>query len=111
MIKFREFIQESAVPKKLFISSLIALSAVLYFSSYTLFGNKGVVKYFQLHRQLQEKILVQNKLNHEMENKKNMVSAMNIDSLDIDLLDEQVRKNLGFAGKNEVIIYDNKFKN
>ena len=36
-----------------------------------------------------------------------MVDAMNSDSLDIDLLDEQARKNLGFAGKNEVVIYKN----
>ena len=43
-----------------------------------------------------------------MQNKKDMVNAMSVDSLDFDLLDEQVRKNLGYASKNEVIIYDNK---
>lgn len=111
MNRFREFIQELAIPKKLFISFFVAFSAVIYFSSYTIFGNKGIIKYFELRKQLHEKNLVKNKLYHEMESKKQMVSAMNIDTLDLDLLDEQVRKNLGYAGKNEVIIYDSKFKN
>ena len=38
-----------------------------------------------------------------------MVDGMNTNSLDVDLLDEQARKNLGYVGKNEVVIYqDNK---
>jgi cell division protein FtsB len=43
-----------------------------------------------------------------MHNKKNMVDKMSTDSLDLDLLDEQSRKVLGYAGKNEVVIYQDK---
>jgi cell division protein FtsB len=111
MVKFRKFVKDLAIPKKLFISCFISFSAIFYFSSYALFGNKGVVKYFQLRRELQEKVVVRDNLHHEMQDKKNMVSAMNINSLDVDLLDEQVRKNLGYAGKEEIIIYDNKSRN
>ena len=34
-----------------------------------------------------------------------MVDGMNSNSLDVDLLDEQARRVLGYAGKNEVVIY------
>jgi cell division protein FtsB len=43
-----------------------------------------------------------------MQAKKNMVDGMNLESLDLDLLDEQARKVLGYAGKNEVVIYREK---
>ena len=111
MTAIREFITELAIPKKLFISFFISFTAILYFSSYTIFGNKGIIRYFQLSHQLHEKNLVKNSLYNKMQNKKDMVNAMSIDSLDFDLLDEQVRKNLGYASKNEVIIYDNKSVN
>jgi hypothetical protein len=35
-------------------------------------------------------------------------NGMNLESLDLDLLDEQARKVLGYAGKNEVVIYREK---
>jgi cell division protein FtsB len=107
----REFITELAIPKKLFVIFFISFAAILYFSSYAIFGNKGIIKYFQLSQQLHEKDLVKNSLYNKMQDKKVMVNAMSIDSLDFDLLDEQVRKNLGYASKNEVIIYDNKSAN
>ncbi len=46
-----------------------------------------------------------------MQEKKNMVDGVSLDSLDLDLLDEQSRKVLGYVGKNEVVIYqDNEEK-
>ncbi len=44
----------------------------------------------------------------KMQNRQNMVDGMNLDSLDVDLLDEQARKVLGYANKNEVVIYSEK---
>jgi len=107
MTLLKEFITELAIPKKLFLGFFISFAAILYFSSYTIFSNKGIIRYFQLSHQLHEKNLVKNSLYNKMKNKKDMVNAMGIDSLDFDLLDEQVRKNLGYASKNEVIIYNN----
>lgn len=40
-----------------------------------------------------------------MEEKQNMVDGMSADSLDLDLLDEQARKDLGYAKKSEIVIY------
>ena len=45
-----------------------------------------------------------------MENKQNMVNGMSVESLDLDLLDEEARKDLGYAGKQEIVIYDEDHK-
>jgi len=40
-----------------------------------------------------------------------MVEGMNVESLDLDLLDEEARRALGYSNKNEVVIYQNPKKN
>ena len=45
-----------------------------------------------------------------MQVKKNMVEGMNVESLDLDLLDEEARRALGYSNKNEVVIYKNSEK-
>ena len=40
-----------------------------------------------------------------MQNKQDMVDGINSPYIDLDLLDEQARKNLGYGGKKEIIIY------
>ena len=35
---------------------------------------------------------------------------MSINSLDLDLLDEEARKDLGYAGKQEIVIYEEENK-
>jgi cell division protein FtsB len=99
------------ITKQIFIAAVIAAVMVLYFLFYTLFGGKGVVKYFQLKHRLQEKELIQEGLQNKMHIKENMVKGMSVDSLDLDLLDEEARKDLGYAGKDEIVIYDEKDKN
>ncbi len=64
------------------------------------------MKYFKLKRELQKKELVKEGLENKMQNKQNMVNGMSADSLDLDLLDEEARKDLGYAGKQEIVIYD-----
>ena len=68
------------------------------------FGQKGLVEFFSLKKQIENKEIAKQGLAAKMQAKKNMVDGMNTDSLDIDLLDEQARKTLGYTGKNEVVI-------
>jgi cell division protein FtsB len=98
------------ITKQIFIATAITIAVVLYFIFYALFGGKGLVQYFQIKNELQEKELVKEGLENKMENKQNMVNGMSVDSLDLDLLDEEARKNLGYAGKEEIVIYDEKDK-
>ncbi len=98
------------ITKQIFIAFTVSAALVLYFIFYALFGDKGVVKYFQLKKELQNKELVKESLENKMENKQNMVNGMSGESLDLDLLDEEARKDLGYAGKQEIVIYDEDHK-
>lgn len=68
------------------------------------FGEKGLVTLYSLKKQIENREITKQGLSAKMKAKKNMVDGMNTDSLDIDLLDEQARKTLGYTGKNEVVI-------
>lgn len=99
------------ITKQIFIATAITIAVVLYFIYYALFGGKGLVRYFQIKKELQQKELVKEGLENKMIGKQNMVNGMSVESLDLDLLDEEARKNLGYAGKEEIVIYDEKNSN
>lgn len=99
-------VKKIQVSKKSFVIFTICISLTFYFLFYTIFGNRGVLDYFSIKAELKEKNLVKNQLSAKIEDKKNLVNRMENQSLDVDLLDEQVRKNLGYAKSNEVIVFD-----
>ncbi|MFT5703759.1 MAG: cell division protein FtsB [Rickettsiales bacterium] len=93
------------ITKRIFITISIAGAIALYFIFYALFGEKGIVKYFQLKKELHGKEMSEGVLEYKKEIRQNMVDGMSSDSLDLDMLDEKTRKDLGYAGKNEIVIY------
>jgi cell division protein FtsB len=99
------FVKKYSVTKPLFISYCIGISLIFYFTFFTIFSEKGLIELFVLKKQIANKEFIKQELSAKMHAKKNMVEGMNIEALDLDLLDEQARKNLGYAGKNEVVIY------
>lgn len=62
---------------------------------------------FRLQDKIENVAISKEALANKLENKKNMVDGISAESLDLDLLDEQSRKVLGYVGKNEVVIYQN----
>ena len=103
-----EIVKKNNVTKRLFIGYFIAFAIIFYFTFFTLFGDKGLVTLHKLSKEISQKDVTKEELSAKMRAKKNMVEGMNQNSLDIDLLDEQARKTLGYAGKNEVVIYQDK---
>jgi cell division protein FtsB len=99
------FVKKYHIKKTLFVSYFIALSIIFYFGFFIFFGEKGLLRLFALKQQIENKEAVKQEIFAKMQAKKNMVGGMNLESLDLDLLDEQARKVLGYAGKNEVVIY------
>lgn len=99
-------IQKFGITKNIFLTTFITLALLIYFLFYTIFGSKGIVSYFALKNELQNKELIKNELQNKLQNKQNLVDGMSLKSLDIDLLDEQARKNLGYASKGELVIYE-----
>ena len=102
-----DFVKKHNISKSVFVSYFTALVIIFYFFVFTIFGEKGLVKFFALKGQIENKEITKQELSSKMQAKKNLVDGMSPDSLDLDLVDEQSRKVLGFVGKNEVVIYPN----
>lgn len=105
-----DILKKFNVSKKPFIISCVCISIVSYFILYTIFGQRGVIDYFNLRSNLQEKNLVKDQLFMKIQDKNNLVNGMKNESLNLDLLDEEVRRNLGYAKKNEIILYQDQDK-
>lgn len=103
-----DLVKKYNISKRLFITYFIALAVIIYFILCSIFGAKGLLTYSKLAKQAANKENAKQDLSLKMQAKENMVKGMNLDSLDLDLLDEQARKTLGYSGKNEIIIYQEK---
>ena len=104
------FVRRNNITKPLFVGYFIIFSVILYFSFFTIFGDKGLFTLYRLKQEIARKEAAKQELQNKMQAKKNMVEGMNLNALDLDLLDEQSRKTLGYVGKNEVVIYQDKPK-
>jgi cell division protein FtsB len=98
-------VKKHNISKPLFVAYFTALVTICYFLLFTIFGEKGLVKFFALKQQIENKEIIKEELSAKMRAKKNLVDGMSPNSLDLDLVDEQSRKVLGYVGKNEVVIY------
>ncbi|MDX2082445.1 MAG: hypothetical protein SFV53_00440 [Rickettsiales bacterium] len=101
-------VKKHNITKPVFIGYFICVAVILYFVSCTIFGAKGLFEYNRLKDQIANEEGIKHDLFSKMQIKQNMIEGMNLNSLDIDLLDEEARKVLGYAGKNEVVIYQDK---
>ena len=99
------FVKKHRITKPLFVGYCIAFTLICYFAFFIVFGDKGLTQLFVLKKQIENKETIKQEIFAKMQAKKGMVESMNLNSLDIDLLDEQARKVLGYVGKNEVVIY------
>lgn len=83
----------------------IAVLLVFYFVFHAFSGKKGVFALSSMQKELlsKSKQLEEKRAKRiEIEHRVNLLKS---DSLDLDILEEQVKKNLGFSKKNEKI-YD-----
>jgi cell division protein FtsB len=101
------FVNKHGVTKHQFVTYFAAALVIFYFLLSTIFGQKGLVSLSKLSQQIEKREMVKQELLSTIESKKNLVEGMSPESLDLDLLDEQSRKVLGYVGKNEVVIYPN----
>lgn len=83
--------------------TIFFVALIFYFSYHAINGKRGIIAFFQLTQAITAK---QNKLDSlklERVTIERKVSLMRSESLDPDLLDEQARKILGYAGPNEKV--------
>jgi len=81
---------------------------ILYFMFVSIFGDKGLVEYYSIKKQVSEIESKKFELQNKIRLKKEMIQGMDYNSLDLDLVDEQSRKTLGYVGKDEIVIYREK---
>ena len=88
----------------LYFSFLITFFIFLYLVYFLVYGQRGLLQYFYLSKQNQEynDLLVQ--LTSENQYISNRIKKLQPNTVDLDFLDEQVRKKLGLIDKNEIVI-------
>ena len=81
----------------------------VYFSVYAVKGERGLIRYVYLNKEVAEAKSMSQKYadeKHYWDEKVELLSS----NLDLDLLDEQVRTVLNMVGPNEFVILDEKLK-
>ncbi len=106
-----DFVKKYNISKAIFITYFTFFALIIYFIFFTLFGSKGLVQYFYLKKEIYQQNLEKKALLNEIKQKQNDVQSMKPESLDLDLLEEEARKNLGYSKKNEIIIFQEQQKN
>ena len=88
----------------LYFSFLITFFIFLYLVYFLIYGQRGLLQYFYLSKQNKEykETLVQ--LTSENQYMSNRIKKLQPNTVDLDFLDEQIRKKLGFIDKNEIVI-------
>ena len=88
----------------LYFSFLITFFIFLYLIYFLIYGQRGLLQYFYLSKQNQEYTQKLTKLNSENDYFSDRIKRLQPNTVDLDFLDEQVRKKLGLIDKNEIVI-------
>ena len=88
----------------LYFSFLITFFIFLYLVYFLVYGQRGLLQYFYLSKQNHEYNETLFQLTSENQYMSNRIKKLQPNTVDLDFLDEQVRKKLGFIDKNEIVI-------
>jgi cell division protein FtsB len=88
----------------LYFSFLITFFIFLYLVYFLVYGQRGLLQYFYLSKQNQEYNETLARLTLENQYLDNQIKKLQPNTVDLDFLDEQVRKKLGLIDKNEIVI-------
>ena len=88
----------------IYFSFLITFFIFLYLFYFLVYGQRGLLQYFYLSKQNQEYNETLAQLSSENQYMSNRIEKLQPNTVDLDFLDEQVRKKLGFIDKNEIVI-------
>ena len=88
----------------LYFSFLITFFIFLYLVYFLIYGQRGLLQYFYLSKQNQEYNETLSQLTLENEYFNNRIKRLQPNTVDLDFLDEKVRKKHGLIDKNEIVI-------
>ena len=88
----------------LYLSFLVTFFIFIYLVYFLIYGQRGLLQYFYLTKQSQEYSQKLAKLTLENDDLSDRIERLQPNTVDLDFLDEQVRKKLGLIDKNEIVI-------
>ena len=88
----------------LYLSFLVTFFIFIYLVYFLIYGQRGLLQYFYLSKQNQEYTQKLTKLTSENDYLNDRIKRLQPNTVDLDFLDEQVRKKLGLIDKNEIVI-------
>ena len=83
---------------------IFCLLIIGYFTYHLLQGERGVISMLRLERQITHSDQQLQSLRQEREALEKHVQLLHPNHVDPDMLDEQARRSLGYAGRNEVMV-------
>lgn len=86
---------------------LILIFIFIYFSVYTIKGDRGLIRYMQLTQEVSQGKIESKKQAEERAHWEQKVKLLSSESLDVDLLDERARVVLNMVSPEEFVILDN----
>ena len=88
----------------LYLSFLVTFFIFIYLVYFLIYGQRGLLQYYYLSKQNQQ--YSQKLIEFKSENNylSDRIKRLQPNTLDLDFLDEQVRKKLGLIDKNEIVI-------
>lgn len=90
--------------RKHLVGPLLFSLAVAYLIFHALNGERGIYAYLKQSRNLEVSRTELAELSRQRQELEQRVQALNSNSLDLDLLDEEARRLLGSSGKGEVVV-------
>ena len=88
----------------LYFSFLVTFFIFLYLVYFFIYGQRGLLEYFYLSKKNDEYSQILTKLIKENEYLSDRINRLQPNTVDLDFLDEKIRKKLGLIDKNEIVI-------
>ena len=88
----------------LYLSFLVTFFIFIYLVYFLIYGQRGLLQYFYLSKKNQEYSQILAYMKMENEYLSDRIKRLQPNTVDLDFLDEKVRKKLGLIDKNEIVI-------
>ena len=90
---------------KIFLKTTYLCCIIFYLCYHIFSGKYGMMSYTTIQNDLvHKKIEYQNALN-EIDKIQNKINRLKLNNLDLDLFEEEFKKNTGFVSENEIVIF------
>ncbi len=89
---------------KQYIFTTILVLLLAYFVGHTIYGSRGLLKFYSLEDRIESSLSELDELKAERLNIEHKVKLLRPGSIDKDLLEERSREVLGYSRENELVI-------